>query len=191
MTQQPQAHEPATPEEQRALSRDEQELADQARNPVLQGLSDRELGDLVSLLRERRNRARDIADRQRREARGKADPAGASAAGGNEGTLSKHDYLGEALDRAMAERDRRAGGAEAGGEGGETQADLARKAQAMAEAGRSQNPIMEDGAPLHPADPDASSGKAGMAATERNTAPSGALDHAGEGPSRERSRTRY
>ncbi|SCY73976.1 hypothetical protein [Paracoccus tibetensis] len=191
MTQQSQAHEPATPDEQRALSRDEQELADQARNPALQGLSDRELGDLVSLLRERRNRARDIADRQRREARGKAEPAGASAAGGNEGTMSKHDYLGEALDRAMAERDRRAGGAEAEAEGGETQADLARKAQAMAEAGRSQNPMMEDGAPLHPADPDASSGKAGMAATERNTAPSGALDHAGEGPSRERSRTRY
>lgn len=191
MTQQSQAHEPATPDEQRALSRDEQELADQARNPALQGLSDRELGDLVSLLRERRNRARDIADRQRREARGKAEPAGVSAAGGNEGTMSKHDYLGEALDRAMAERDRRAGGAEAEAEGGETQADLARKAQAMAEAGRSQNPMMEDGAPLHPADPDASSGKAGMAATERNTAPSGALDHAGEGPSRERSRTRY
>lgn len=189
MTKQPEAHEPASPEEQRALSRDEQELADRARNPALSQLADRELSDLVSLLRERRNRARDIADRQGREARGKSAPAGVTAAGGNEGTMSKHDYLGAALDRAMAERDRRSAGTEA--EGGETQADLARKAQAMAEAGRSQNPMMEDGAPLHPADPDASAGKAGMAATERNTAPSGALDHAGEGPSRERSRTRY
>lgn len=191
MTQKPETHEPASAEEKRALSRDEQQLADQARNPALAELSDRELGDLVSLLRDRRNRARDIADRQRREARGKAEPAGASAAGGNEGTMSKHDYLGAALDRAMAERDRRGGEAADGGESGETQADLARKAQAMADAGRERNPMMEDGAPLHPNDPDADPGKKGMAATERNTAPSGALDHAGEGPSRERSRTRF
>lgn len=189
MPKHPEAHEAASAEEQRALTRDEQELADQARNPALSELSDRDLSDLVSRLRERRNRARDLADRQGREARGKSTPAGATAAGGNEGTMSKHDYLGAALDRAMAERDRRSGNAEA--ESGATQADLARKAQAMAEAGNSQNPMMEDGAPLHPADPDASDGKAGMAATERNTAPSGALDHAGEGPSRERSRTRY
>lgn len=191
MTKTPEAHEPANQEEQRALSRDEQELADQARNPALAQLSDRDLSDLVSRLRERRNRARDIGDRQRREARGKSEPAGVSAAGGNEGTMTKHNYLGAALERAMAERERRSGESSAEDADGASQVELAQKAQAMAEAKDAPNPMMEDGAPLHPDDPDASAGKAGMAATERRTAPSGALDHAGNLPSRERSRTRY
>ena len=100
-------HEIATPEEQRALSREELELADQSRQPVLGKLSDRELSDLVSRLRERRNRARDIGNRQGREARGKAEPAGTVPAGGNEGTRTKRSFLTEALDRVTAERDRR------------------------------------------------------------------------------------
>ncbi|MFC3166904.1 hypothetical protein [Paracoccus fontiphilus] len=58
-------------------------------------------------------------------------------------------------------------------------------------ANSAQNSMLEDGAPLHPLDPDADPGKKNLAATERKTAPSGALDHAGELPSRERSRTRY
>lgn len=100
-------HEVATPEEQRALSREELELADMSRQPVLGKLSDLELSDLVSLLCDRRNRARDIGDRQGREARGKAKPAGVSSAGGNEGTRTKGNFLNEAQDRATAERDRR------------------------------------------------------------------------------------
>lgn len=104
----------ASPEEQRALSSDEMQLANQARQPVLGQLSDRDLSDLVSRLRDRRNRARDIGGRQRREARGKAPPAGISPAQSNEGTLAKADYLDAALDRATAERARRQSGA--GGE---------------------------------------------------------------------------
>lgn len=180
------SHDAATPEEQRALSKDEQDLADRARQPALGTLSDKELSDLIPLLRDRRNRARDISDRQGREARGKADPAGINPAGGNEGTRSKADYLNAALDRAMAERDRR----QSGSDDSSSQSDLSRKAMEMKEGAEDQNPMMEDGAPLHPNDPDADPGKKGMAATERNTAPSGALDHAGEGPARERSRTR-
>ncbi|MGZ3216655.1 hypothetical protein [Paracoccus sp. T5] len=180
------SHDAATPEEQRALSKDEQDLADRARQPALGALSDKELSDLIPLLRDRRNRARDISDRQGREARGKADPAGINPAGGNEGTRSKADYLNAALDRAMAERDRR----QSGSDDISSQSDLSRKAMEMKESAQDQNPMMEDGAPLHPTDPDADPGKKGMAATERNTAPSGALDHAGEGPARERSRTR-
>nr|WP_111300997.1 hypothetical protein [Paracoccus saliphilus] len=176
----------ATPEEQRALSKDEQDLADRARQPALGALSDKELSDLIPLLRDRRNRARDISDRQGREARGKADPAGANPAGGNEGTRSKADYLNAALDRAMAERDRR----QSGGDDQVSQAELSRRAMEMKDDAQDQNPMMEDGAPLHPDDPDADPGKKGMAQTERNTAPSGALDHAGEGPARERSRMR-
>ncbi|MBW7056281.1 hypothetical protein KY389_06165 [Paracoccus bogoriensis] len=195
MTRDAQPHDPASPAELRALSRDEQELADMARNPVLAGLSDRELGDLISRLRERRNRARDIGDRQGREARGKQAPAGATIASSNHGTISKHDFLSEALDRAMHERERRGGEhgdpVTEGAHGQENQAELTRKAQAMANEGRRDSHMKETGAPLHPNDPDASNGKADLEATARKTAPSGALDHAGELPSRERSRTRY
>ena len=102
-------HAPASAEERRALDADELQLADMARRPALGQLSDRELSDLVSRLRTRRNRARDIADRQGREARAKAAPAGTSPASGNAGTLSKHDYLNLALDRALAERTARGG----------------------------------------------------------------------------------
>lgn len=97
----------ASPEEERALSSEELELANQARQPVLGQLSDRDLSDLVSRLRDRRNRARDIGGRQRREARGKASPSGISPAGGNEGTLAKAEYLDAALERVLAERGRR------------------------------------------------------------------------------------
>lgn len=192
MSSDPKRHEPASPAEQRALSRDEQELADRARNPALAELSDRELSDLIALLRERRNRARDIGDRQGREARGKAAPAGATISSSNHGTVSKHDFLSEALDRAMEERERRGGGdgdaVTEGAHGEESQAELTRKAQAMANEGRRDED--QDGAPIHPEDPKADPGKGAMEDTARNTAPSGALDHAGELPSRERSRER-
>jgi hypothetical protein len=49
----------------------------------------------------------------------------------------------------------------------------------------------EDGRPLHTFDPDASDAKGTLNDTERRTAASGALDHAGDLPARERSRTRY
>jgi hypothetical protein len=199
-TSRPDSHAPASPEERRALDADELVMADQSRNPQLGRLSDRELSDLISRLRSRRNRARNIADRQGREARAKAAPAGASPAKGNEGTLSKHDYLNAALTRAMGERKAR-GGSDDDGEGEEgegsatsqpSQRDLAEKAMRMKQDGESgQNPMMEEGGALHPDDPDASAGKGNLDDTARRTAPSGALDHAGDLPSRERSRTRY
>lgn len=181
----------ASADERRALDADELDLADMTRFPVLSALADDELASVIERLRERRNRARDLADRQAREARSKAAPKGATAARGDAGMRAKHDYLAEALDRATAERERRA--AAASGEGhSETQADLARKALDLKRAGEAgPNPMAETGGPLHPMDPDASSGKSGLAGTARNIAPSGALDHAGELPSRERSRTRY
>jgi hypothetical protein len=196
------AHPPVSPEERRALDADELALAEQSRHPRLGELSDRELSDLVSRLRSRRNRARDIADRQGREARAKAAPAGASPARGNKGTLSKHDYLNAALERAMEERKARgAAGGEArddnqddiGARDAElSQRELAEKAMRMKEAGEGgPSPMQEAGGPLHPDDPDASAGKGELADTARRTAPSGAFEHAGDLPSRERSRTRY
>lgn len=187
------AHSAASVEERRALDADELEMANQARNPKLAELSDRELSDLISRLRSRRNRARDISDRQGREARSKAAPAGASPARGNEGTVSKRDYLHAALTRAMEERDARGGGQPDDAEkDAPSQRQLAEKAMELKEAGETgNNEMMEDGAPLHPDDPDASEGKGNLGDTARRTAPSGAFDHVGELPSRERSRTRY
>lgn len=192
---------PASAEERRALDAEELALANQARNPTLGSLSDRGLSDLVSLLRSRRNRARDISDRQGREARAKAAPSGATPAKGNAGTLSKLDYLNAALERATEERSKRGTGdagaakgeAEAGAEGDTpSQREFARKAMETKEAGAAGPSAMtEEGGPLHPDDPDASDGKAGLEQTARRTAPSGAFDHAGNLPSRERSRTRY
>jgi len=73
-----------------------------------------------------------------------------------------------------------------------SQHDLALKAMALKQAGEAApNAMIEDGGPLHPHDPDASQGKGPLDEQARRTAPSGALDHAGELPSRERSRTRY
>lgn len=186
----------ASAEERRALDAEELQLADMARQPALGQLSDRELSDLVSRLRTRRNRARDIADRQGREARAKSDPAGATPASGNAGTLSKHDYLNAALERAMEERAARGstdGDSAATQDNARTsQHDLALKAMALKQAGDAgPNEMTEDGGPLHPNDPDASDGKGNLGDTARRVAPSGAFDHAGELPSRERSRTRY
>ena len=177
----------ASAEERRALDADELSLADMTRAPTLRKLSDAELTQVVQRLRDRRKRARDLADRQSREARAKAAPSGTVAAKGDAGMRSKHDYLTEALERALAEQDSRSAEAEP-----VTQAELARKAAGMKAAGASgANPKVEDGGPLHPKDPDASAGKAAMSGTARKMAPSGALEHAGDLPSRERSRTRY
>ncbi len=90
-------------EEARALSRDERDLALMARYPTLGKISDSDLGDLIERLRDRRDRARQIANRQRRET-SKVAPAG----GGNDrGSHSKAHYLGCALRRAQEEVRRR------------------------------------------------------------------------------------
>lgn len=191
MTNPQDTHAPATDQERRALDSEEMEMANQARNPALAALPDNALSDLIQRLRARRNRARDIADRQGREARAKAAPSGAAPASRNDGTLNKHDYLNAALDRATAEREARQA-EPASGTSGATQKDLSEAALASkTEAATPANKMMEDGSPLHPHDPDASDGKGDLADKARKTAPSGALDHAGELPSRERSRTRY
>ena len=181
----------ASAEERRALDAEEWELADLTRTPAVERLTDEELTAVVWRLRERRTRARELADRQAREARRKADPAGAAPARSDAGMRTKHEYLADALERALAEQTRRKTREEVG-TSETTQADLARKAMEMKQAGAAGPGGMgEDGGALHPKDPEASSGKADLAATARNIAPSGALDHAGELPSRERSRTRY
>lgn len=94
-------------EERRALSDEELDLATQSRQPQLATLSDEALSTLISRLRAARDKARGRGNRQAREARGKADPAGIQPASGNAGTVQKEKYLAAALRRATMERKRR------------------------------------------------------------------------------------
>ena len=70
------------------------------------------------------------------------------------------------------------------------QADFVELGLAAKQATDRPSPMLEEGGPLHPNDPDADQGKQALAHTERDTAPSGAFDHAGERPARERSNAR-
>ena len=93
--------------EERLLNKDEQEFVAKSRHPAIRDLSDADLSDLVARLRERRERARDIAQQQRREMRGKAAPSGAKPAVDNSGTGEKASVIASALKRANKERERR------------------------------------------------------------------------------------
>ncbi len=79
----------ASQEEQRALSQDELELANQTRQPALGRLSDKNCPIWWGCCAVRRNRARDIAARQGRRGARKAVPKGTNPAAGNAGTRSK------------------------------------------------------------------------------------------------------
>lgn len=171
----------------RLLDQEEAKLVETARRADLDQIGQTELNDTLQRLRERRDRARDLANRQQREARGKADPSGVTPAARNDGTEGKAHVLGLALELVTQERQRRAEGAA----DAPTQRDLAERAMALKQAGHEASAMLEDGSPLHPEDPEADPGKGDLADKARKIAPSGALDHAGELPSRERSRTRY
>lgn len=94
-------------QESRALSTDERELVAKSRPPALQSLTDSALATLVKRTRERRNRARTVADRQRRELRGKATARGATPSKADEGTRLKLSVLTTALQRLDTETQRR------------------------------------------------------------------------------------
>src|SRR5262249_4972597 len=94
-------------QEARALSADERELVEKSRPPALQSLSDSALLSLVKRMRERRNRARTVAERQRRELRGKARARGATPIRADEGSRLKLSVLSTALGRLDAEMERR------------------------------------------------------------------------------------
>ena len=181
---------PFTADELRLLDQDELELVQMVQPDSLEKLSSSDLTAVLQRLRDRRDRARDLANRQQREARGKVDPSGIAPASQNMGTESKARVLGRALEAVTEERKQRA---QAGTDDGAapSQRDLADQAQALKDAGAQAHVLREDGGPMHPQDPEADPGKGALADQARNIAPSGALDHAGDLPSRERSRTRY
>jgi hypothetical protein len=94
-------------QERRLLGADELTLVEKTHHPALGLLPDRDLAELRKLVRERRDRAQDIAARQRRELRGKAAPKGARAATDDSGTREKRDVLAAAMQRLNKEVTRR------------------------------------------------------------------------------------
>jgi hypothetical protein len=94
-------------QEARLLTADEAELVAQSHHPKLREADDGSLAELISRLRERRDRARDVSRRQRRELRGKAAPSGARPATDDTGTREKAALLAAAVKRASKETERR------------------------------------------------------------------------------------
>ncbi|MGH9548211.1 MAG: hypothetical protein ACRD3W_02505, partial [Terriglobales bacterium] len=80
--------------EARLLSAAELELVNATRPPVIEQASDEKLKVLVQRLRRARDRAKDIAARQKREMRGKADAKGTKRTRDNAGTVAKAQVLG-------------------------------------------------------------------------------------------------
>jgi hypothetical protein len=95
-------------EEKRALDKDEFDLVEKSHHPQVKELSDKDLADLVRKVRERRDRAKTIANQRRREMRGKASPRGAEASSADAGSHLKSQVLAMAMRRLNAERSRRA-----------------------------------------------------------------------------------
>jgi hypothetical protein len=94
-------------DEERYLSAEERELVARTHQPGIAALSGDELAALRKLVRERRDRATDIARRQRREMRGKAQSKGAEPAAANTGSKLKASLLAQATKRLNSELARR------------------------------------------------------------------------------------
>jgi hypothetical protein len=93
-------------DERRLMSDEEFALVEQTRYPVLGKLEEGALKDLTQRLRERRDRARDIANRQRREVRGKSRQS-TGFEKQDAGNRQKAGILAEALTRISSERKHR------------------------------------------------------------------------------------
>ncbi|MGO9391355.1 hypothetical protein [Rhodoblastus sp.] len=93
--------------ENRLLNAGELELVNATREPEIGALSLEQLKSISRRLREAHAKARDIAARQQREMRGKADPHGIRPAADNTGSLAKSQAILEAMQRLDAELLRR------------------------------------------------------------------------------------
>lgn len=94
-------------EEERYLTAEERELVASSHLPALSDLEDAELARIRKLVRERRDRAGDIAKRQRREMRGKSRPKGGAPAADDSGSRMKISVLAQAMKRLNSETSRR------------------------------------------------------------------------------------
>lgn len=93
--------------EQRLLSAEELELVAQTRHPALPMLEDEHLHTLIANLRARRDRARTIANNQRRALRGKGGRGEVTFEKADSGNRQKMSVLTDALTRARREKTRR------------------------------------------------------------------------------------
>lgn len=94
-------------QELRALSADERELIDLSGARVVKALTDTQLSSLVKRTRTKRDRARTLAERQRREMRGKTTARGATPVKADDGSQLKLAILTAALARLDTETARR------------------------------------------------------------------------------------
>lgn len=94
-------------QEARALSTDERELVHKSRGPAVRSLTDSQLSTLVKRMRVRRDKAKTVAERQRREMRGKVRARGAKPSRDDEGSQIKLSVLSTALGRLETEATRR------------------------------------------------------------------------------------
>src|SRR4026208_1582132 len=93
--------------EARLLSAAELEVVNASRPSAIGQASDEQLKVLAQRLRRAREKAKDVAARQKREMRGKAHPKGGKPTRGNTGTLAKAQVLEEAIERVEEELSRR------------------------------------------------------------------------------------
>jgi hypothetical protein len=93
--------------EERALDAEERDLVAKSHHPALQDLSDQDLSQLVKLVRERRDKAKTMANQRRREMRGKAAPKGATPSRSDDGSKTKLAVLAMAVRRLNSEAERR------------------------------------------------------------------------------------
>jgi len=89
--------------EDKLLNASEADIVGETRGPEIAGKSLEELRNLLTLLRKAHDKAKDIAARQQREMRGKAEPHGARPVQDNLGTKAKAQVLQEAILRVDAE----------------------------------------------------------------------------------------
>lgn len=98
----------ATKTERRLLTQSETEIVEPTHYPAICSFSGDELQDRRRLLRDYRDKARDVASQQRREMRGKGQARGAVPARDNTGTRMKQQIFAQALKRVKKEIARRA-----------------------------------------------------------------------------------
>ncbi|MDB5489815.1 MAG: hypothetical protein JWQ58_3530 [Reyranella sp.] len=94
-------------QEVRALTAGERELVSKTSGRAVKALTDTQLASMVKLVRTRRDKARTVAERQRRELRGKAKPRGATPPKADDGSRLKLTVLATALTSLNAETARR------------------------------------------------------------------------------------
>jgi hypothetical protein len=120
--------------EKRMLTAPEFEVVERTHYPQICELPKGDLDQTARLLRDYRNKARDIARQQRREMRGKAAPRGAQPARDNTGTSMKKRIFSDALQRVNSERKRLEKAAKR-----ESQGEIMQRALEMKRANRTRH----------------------------------------------------